>query len=73
LQTFIDKVVQERGYETMYEGKRWNDLKRLGIAKQRILEVKNIVVAEKHMLWPIPNSEILYNKAITAKDQNPGY
>jgi len=73
LQTYIDKVVQERGYETMYEGKRWNDLKRLGIAKQRILEVKNIVIAEKHMLWPIPNSEILYNKAITAKDQNPGY
>jgi hypothetical protein len=73
LKTFIDKVVQERGYETMYEGKRWNDLKRLGIAKQRILEVKNIVVAEKHMLWPIPNSEILYNKALTAKDQNPGY
>jgi hypothetical protein len=72
-QSFIDKVIQERGYETMYEGKRWNDLKRLGIAKQRILEVKNIVVAEKHMLWPIPNSEILYNKAITAKDQNPGY
>lgn len=73
LKTFIDKVVEERGYETMYEGKRWNDLKRLGIAKQRILEVKKIVVADKHMLWPIPNSEILYNKAITAKDQNPGY
>jgi len=73
LTSFIDKVVQERGYETMYEGKRWNDLKRLGIAKQRILEVKNIVVLDKHMLWPIPNSEILYNKAITATDQNPGY
>jgi hypothetical protein len=73
LKTFIDKVVQERGYETMYEGKRWNDLRRLGIAKQRILEVKNIVVADKHMLWPIPNSEILYNKALTAADQNPGY
>ncbi|MEO6282104.1 MAG: RagB/SusD family nutrient uptake outer membrane protein [Dyadobacter sp.] len=73
LKTFIDKVVQERGYETMYEGKRWNDLKRLGIAKQRILEVKNIVIADKHMLWPIPNSEILYNKALTVKDQNPGY
>ena len=73
LTSFIDKVVQERGYETMYEGKRWLDLKRLGIAKQRILEVKNIVVADKHMLWPIPNSELLYNKALTAADQNPGY
>jgi hypothetical protein len=73
LSTFINKVVEERGYETMYEGKRWLDMKRLGIAKQRILEVKNIVVAEKHMLWPIPNSELLYNKALTAADQNPGY
>ncbi|KQS30752.1 RagB/SusD family nutrient uptake outer membrane protein [Dyadobacter sp. Leaf189] len=73
LTAFIDKVVQERGYETMYEGKRWNDLKRLGIAKQRILETKKIVVADKHMLWPIPNSELLYNKAIKPTDQNPGY
>jgi hypothetical protein len=73
LSTFLNKVIEERGYETMYEGKRWLDLKRLGIAKERILQVKNIVVADKHMLWPIPNSEILYNKALTTKDQNPGY
>lgn len=71
--TFIDLVVRERGYETMYEGKRWLDLKRLGIAKERILAVKGIVVADKHMLWPIPNSELNYNKALTAADQNPGY
>ncbi|AYB30030.1 RagB/SusD family nutrient uptake outer membrane protein [Chryseolinea soli] len=71
--TFIDKVVEERGYETMYEGKRWLDLKRLGIAKQRIKDVKGIDVAEKHMSWPIPNSEMLYNKALTAADQNTGY
>lgn len=73
LSTFLDKVIEERGYETMYEGKRWLDLKRLGIAKERILKVKNIVVADKHMLWPIPNSEVLYNKALTPTDQNPGY
>lgn len=73
LTSFVDRVVQERGYETIYEGKRWNDLKRLGIAKQRILEVKKIVIADKHMLWPIPNSELLYNKAIKPTDQNPGY
>ncbi len=74
LSTFIDLVVRERGYETMYEGKRWSDLKRLGIAKQRIMEVKGIDVAEKHMMWPIPNSELLYNKALDpATDQNPGY
>src|SRR5687767_11746731 len=74
LTSFIDLVVRERGYETMYEGKRWLDLKRLGIAKQRIKEVKNIDVAEKHMMWPIPNSEMLYNKALDpVADQNPGY
>ncbi|PWJ59393.1 SusD-like starch-binding protein associating with outer membrane [Dyadobacter jejuensis] len=73
LDEFIDLVVRERGYETMYEGKRWLDLKRLGIAKQRIKEVKDIDVAEKHMLWPIPNSELLYNTAINAENQNPGY
>jgi starch-binding outer membrane protein, SusD/RagB family len=74
LTSFIDLVVRERGYETMYEGKRWLDLKRLGIAKQRIKEVKNIDVAEKHLLWPIPNSELLYNKALDpVADQNPGY
>jgi starch-binding outer membrane protein, SusD/RagB family len=72
--TFVDLVVRERGYETVYEGKRWLDLKRLGIAKQRIKEVKGIDVAEKHMMWPIPNSELLYNKALDpAADQNPGY
>lgn len=74
LPTFIDLVVRERGYETMYEGKRWLDLKRLGIAKQRIKDVKGIDVAEKHMMWPIPNSELLYNKALDpVADQNPGY
>jgi starch-binding outer membrane protein, SusD/RagB family len=73
LTSFIDLVVRERGYETMYEGKRWLDLKRLGIAKQRIKEVKGIDIAEKHMLWPIPVSELSYNKALTQKDQNPGY
>jgi hypothetical protein len=71
--TFVDLVVRERGYETMYEGKRWLDLKRLGIAKQRIKEVKGIDIADKHMNWPIPNSEMLYNKALTAADQNLGY
>jgi len=74
LTSFVDEVVQERGYETVYEGKRWLDLKRLGIAKQRIKEVKGIDVADKHMLWPIPNSELLYNKALDPiADQNPGY
>jgi len=72
LESFLDKVIDERGYETMYEGKRWLDLVRLGIAKERILAVKGITVADKVMLWPIPNSEILYNQAMQG-EQNPGY
>lgn len=74
LESFIDQVVEERGFETMYEGKRWLDLKRLGIAKERILAVKNIQVADKHLYWPIPDSEILYNEALDpVADQNTGY
>ncbi|MFC6103554.1 RagB/SusD family nutrient uptake outer membrane protein [Olivibacter domesticus] len=72
LDSFLDKVIEERGYETMYEGKRWLDMVRLGIAKERILEIKGITVADKVMLWPLPNSEILYNKAMEG-EQNPGY
>lgn len=74
MQSFLDLVVRERMYETCYEGKRWLDLKRLGIVKQVILAAKGKTVADKHLLWPIPLNEINYNKAIDpAKDQNPGY
>lgn len=70
---FNELVILERGYETFSEAKRWFDLKRLGV-KERILEAKGIVVAEKHLLWPIPITETNYNKAIDpSKDQNPGY
>ncbi len=73
-QSFLDLVVKERGYETAYEAKRWLDLKRMGIAQQVIQQVKGKSVATKHLLWPIPLSELNYNKALDpAKDQNPGY
>lgn len=73
-QTFLDLVVKERGYETMYEGKRWLDLKRLGVAKDVILAVKGKTVDDKMLLWPIPNSELAYNTALDpVADQNPGY
>lgn len=72
--SFLDMVLQERGFETMYEGKRWLDLKRLGIAQEVIKEVKGIDVAEKHLLWPIPISEMNFNEALDPiEDQNPGY
>jgi hypothetical protein len=74
LQSFLDLLVRERGYETCCEAKRWHELKRMGIVKQTIQAVKGITVADKHLLWPIPLTETNYNKAIDpVKDQNPGY
>ncbi len=73
-QAFVDLIVKERMYEQMYEGKRWHELKRLGIVNQAVLLNKGKVVDEKHLLWPIPVSEYNYNKAIDpVADQNPGY
>lgn len=72
-EAFRDLVLQEKTYETMYEGKRWLDMKRVGKAQEIISNVKGITVDEKMLLWPIPNSELNYNTALTAADQNPGY
>jgi hypothetical protein len=74
--SFIELVIKERGYETACEGKRWNDLKRLGKTKCReIIKAgtgKDIV--DKHFLFPIPVAELTYNSKINpATDQNPGY
>ncbi|WP_276485129.1 RagB/SusD family nutrient uptake outer membrane protein [Paraflavitalea pollutisoli] len=74
MSSFLDLVVRERLYETCYEGKRWLDLKRLGIVKQVVFAAKGKTVADKHLLWPIPVNELNYNHAIDPiKDQNPGY
>ena len=73
-QSFAELVIKERGYETQAEGKRWLDLKRTGKVKEYIKAVKGKDVADKHLLWPIPISEMSSNKAIDpSKDQNPGY
>jgi hypothetical protein len=74
--TFNDLVLNERGYETQYEAKRWLDLKRLGTAKLRqvIKAATGKDVADKHFFWPIPVGELNFNKALDPnKDQNPGY
>jgi len=60
--------------ETQFEAKRWLDMRRTGTVKERILAATGQVVADKHLLWPIPVSELNYNKAINpSSDQNPGY
>ncbi len=72
--SFLDLVIRERGYEFIYLGKRWLDLKRTGKLKAIIQSSKGISVVEKHLLWPIPVSELNFNKALDpAKDQNLGY
>ncbi len=71
--SFLNAVVKERGYEQFMEGKRWLDLKRLGMAKEVILDAKGLDVQDVHLLWPIPEQEIQTNPAINQADQNPGY
>lgn len=73
-ESFFDLVVRERGYEFQYEAKRWLELKRTGKAAAIIQQAKGKTIAAKHYLWPIPVSEMNYNKALNpATDQNPGY
>jgi starch-binding outer membrane protein, SusD/RagB family len=74
LQSFLALVLTERGYETIGEAKRWMDLKRLGLAQEKIGAATGITIAQKHYLWPIPIDEMNFNNAIDpATDQNPGY
>src|SRR5690606_15946725 len=70
---FLDAVLQEKAYETQFEGKRWLDLKRTGRAEEFIMKNKGITISEKHYLWPIPLDELNFNEAMSPTDQNPGY
>jgi starch-binding outer membrane protein, SusD/RagB family len=72
--SFLDFILMERAYEFQFEGKRWLDLKRTGLAEEVILEAKGVTIAEKHYLWPIPFEELNLNQALDpVRDQNPGY
>ena len=69
---------QERGYETIFEGKRYNDLKRCGKLAEAALAAGRISalseVGDAAYWWPIPTDEFNYNMALDqTKDQNPGY
>lgn len=71
---FLELILKERMYEQFNEGKRWFDLIRLGIVKEQIKRIKGLDIQEKHMLFPIPQTEFNYNEALDpSKDQNPGY
>ncbi|REG88323.1 RagB/SusD family nutrient uptake outer membrane protein [Algoriphagus antarcticus] len=73
VESFLDLILQEKAYETQFEGKRWLDLKRTGRADEFVLKNKGIMIAEKHYLWPIPLEELNFNEAMSPSDQNPGY
>lgn len=75
---FLALVLKERGYETIFEGKRYNDLKRCGKLAEAALEAGRISnlseVGDAAYWWPIPTDEFNYNTALDpTKDQNPGY
>ncbi len=73
MESFLNLVLKERGYETIFEGKRYADLKRMGKYAQTILDAYGITINEKILLYPIPTDEINYNDAIDPEDQNIGY
>lgn len=58
-QEFDDLVFRERGYEFMFEGKRWFDLKRTGRWQTIIPEAGKDLPAS--LDWPFPPNEILFN------------
>ncbi len=72
--SFVELVLQERAYEFQFEGKRWFDLKRTGTAQEKVMWNRGLTIADRHFLWPLPNGELDYNKAMDpGADQNPGY
>lgn len=75
---FMELVLKERGYETMFEGKRYCDLKRCGKLAEYAVRAGRVSseseVGEAAYWWPVPTDEFSYNTALDPTlDQNPGY
>jgi starch-binding outer membrane protein, SusD/RagB family len=63
--------VIERAKELCFEGNRFWDLVRWGMASEK-LGSKGFV-AGKNEVFPIPMNEIIANTMMDDTDQNPGY
>lgn len=63
-------LISERRAELGFENQRMPDLKRWGIAKE-VMTAHGKVFLDKHMLYPIPQSEIDASAGLLT--QNPGY
>ncbi|SDW26426.1 Starch-binding associating with outer membrane [Lutibacter oricola] len=66
----FDAIVKERQLELAFEGQRFWDLVRWGMADA---ELSSYGYQSKHQLYPIPTNEISRNSLISPEDQNPGY
>lgn len=64
-----EEILLQRRLEFAFEGHRWFDLIRAGVA----VDVLPNVTSTNQLLYPIPQSEILSNGAIDPTDQNAGY
>jgi starch-binding outer membrane protein, SusD/RagB family len=66
-----EAIMNERELELAFEASRFWDLVRWGKANEVLSSLG--FVANKHELFPIPQTEILSNNAILQEDQNPGH
>ena len=64
-------IVKERQLELAFEGSRYWDLVRWGLAQQELGDLG--YQTGKNELFPIPQNEIIANNEIGPEDQNPGY
>lgn len=66
----LNIILTERRIELLGEGHRSRDLMRLGLSFPAKGTAPSVAPGDNQYIWPIPQSEILVNKAI---EQNPGY
>ena len=74
-ETTVELIWQERRKELYGEGFALNDIKRLSMplkrtGKDQWAGVKELPANSPRFMLPIPETEMLYNKQLTAEDQN---